>query len=194
MDRDPGRDGVGAVHCLPAESDCLPAKSGRNPSENAASAALPSAGVVAAVTAHLDLEGRIGSQAAFARAQDGLALARQRAATLFDCRPNQIALCTTCEQLWSLLFHAQRLPVGGRILASCGEWGGNLLSGRECRWRPSECFNELRIPKAVQVISGPVVEAVDHDFDGITASVVVVGGMRSDRVQRRHHQILPPPR
>jgi hypothetical protein len=66
---------------------------------NAASAALPSAGVVAAVTAHLDIEGRIGSQAAFARAQDGLALARQRAATLFDCRPNQIAFGTTCEQL-----------------------------------------------------------------------------------------------
>jgi hypothetical protein len=42
-----------------------------------------------------------------------LALVRQRAATLFDCRPNQIAFGTACEQLWSLLFHAQRLPVGG---------------------------------------------------------------------------------
>jgi cysteine desulfurase / selenocysteine lyase len=97
---------------------------------NAASTALPSAGVVAAVKAHLDLEGRISSQAAQASAQDALTLTRQRAATLFDCRPDQIAFGTTCEQLWSLLFHAQRLSTGGRILVSRGEWGGNLLTIR----------------------------------------------------------------
>jgi cysteine desulfurase / selenocysteine lyase len=97
---------------------------------NAASAALPSAGVVAAVKAHLDLESRIGSQAAQASARDALTLTRQRAATLFDCRPDQIAFGTTCEQLWSLLFHAQKLSTGGRILVSRGEWGGNLLTMR----------------------------------------------------------------
>src|SRR5712664_3164152 len=75
---------------------------------NAASAALPSAGVVAAVKAHLDLEARIGLQAALAKAHDGLTETRRRAAVLFDCRPDQIAFGTTCAQLWSLLFHAQR--------------------------------------------------------------------------------------
>jgi cysteine desulfurase / selenocysteine lyase len=95
---------------------------------NAASAALPSAGVVAAAREHLDLEGRIGLQAALARSRDGLTVTRQRAAALFDCRPDQIAFGTTCEQLWSLLFHAQRFPTGGRILVSRGEWGGNLLT------------------------------------------------------------------
>jgi selenocysteine lyase/cysteine desulfurase len=95
---------------------------------NAAGAALPSAGVVAAVKAHLDLEARVGLQAALAQAQDGLAQTRLRAATLFDCRPDEIAFGATCAQLWSLLFHARRLPTGGRILVSRGEWGGNLLA------------------------------------------------------------------
>jgi cysteine desulfurase/selenocysteine lyase len=94
---------------------------------NAAGAALPSAGVVAAVKAHLDLEAHAGLQAAAAKAQDGLAETRQRAATLLDCHPGEIAFGATCAQLWSLLFHAQRLPAGGRILVSRGEWGGNLL-------------------------------------------------------------------
>lgn len=95
---------------------------------NAGSAALPSADVVATVRAHLDLEARIGLQAALAKAQDGLATTRQRAATLLDCRPDQIAFGGTCAQLWSLLFQAQRFAKGGRILVSRGEWGGNLLA------------------------------------------------------------------
>jgi cysteine desulfurase/selenocysteine lyase len=95
---------------------------------NAGSAALPSAGVVATVRAHLDLEAKIGLQAALAAAQEGLAMTRQRAATLLDCRPDQIAFGGTCAQLWSLLFQAQRLPRGGRVLVSRGEWGGNLLA------------------------------------------------------------------
>jgi cysteine desulfurase / selenocysteine lyase len=95
---------------------------------NAANAALPSAGVVATMKAHLDLEARIGLQAALAKAQDGLTETRRRAAALFDCRPDEIAFGATCSQLWSLLFHAQRLPAGGCILVSRGEWGGNLLA------------------------------------------------------------------
>jgi cysteine desulfurase/selenocysteine lyase len=95
---------------------------------NAAGAALPSAGVVAAMKAHLDLEARVGLQAAVAKAQDGLTETRERAATLFDCRPDEIAFGATCAQLWSLLFHAQRRPAGGRILVSRGEWGGNLMA------------------------------------------------------------------
>jgi selenocysteine lyase/cysteine desulfurase len=95
---------------------------------NAAGAALPSADVVAAVKAHLDLEARLGLQAAFVKAQAGLAEARRRAAALFDCPPDAIAFGVTCAQLWSLLFHAQRLAPGGRILVSRGEWGGNLLA------------------------------------------------------------------
>ncbi len=95
---------------------------------NAASAALPSASVVAAVKAHLDLEVRISSQAAAERAQAGLAITRQRAATLLGCRPDQIAFGGTCAQLWSLMFHARKLPTSGRILVSRGEWGGNLLA------------------------------------------------------------------
>lgn len=97
---------------------------------NAASAALPPAGAVTAMKAHLDLEARIGPQAALAAAQDGLAEARRRAALLFDCRPGQIAFGTTCAQLWSLLFHAQGLEPGGRVLVSRGEWGGNLVAIR----------------------------------------------------------------
>jgi cysteine desulfurase / selenocysteine lyase len=95
---------------------------------NAAGASLPSGDVVAAVKAHLDLEARVGLQAALAQAQDGLTETRRRAAVLFDCRPDEIAFGTTCAQLWSLLFHARRLPAGGRILVSRGEWGGNLLA------------------------------------------------------------------
>jgi cysteine desulfurase / selenocysteine lyase len=95
---------------------------------NAASAALPSAGVVAAMKAHLDLEARVGLQAALAKVREGLTETRQRAAILFDCHPEQIAFGTTCAQLWSLLFHAQSFPSGGRILVSRGEWGGNLLA------------------------------------------------------------------
>lgn len=95
---------------------------------NAASAALPSATVVAAIKAHLDLEARIGLQASAERAQDGLAIARQRAATLLGCRADQIVFGSTCAQLWSLMFHARKLPKGGRILVSRGEWGGNLLA------------------------------------------------------------------
>lgn len=95
---------------------------------NAASAALPSAAVVAAVKAHLDLEARISLQAAADHAQTGLATTRQRAATLLGCRPDQIVFGGTCAQLWSLMFHAQKLPTGGRILVSRGEWGGNLLA------------------------------------------------------------------
>jgi cysteine desulfurase/selenocysteine lyase len=95
---------------------------------NAAGAALPSASAVAAMKAHLDLEARVGLQAAFAKAQDGLTETRQRAAILLDCRPEEIAFGATCAQLWSLLFHAQKLPAGGRILVSRGEWGGNLLT------------------------------------------------------------------
>jgi cysteine desulfurase / selenocysteine lyase len=95
---------------------------------NAGSAALPSSGVVAAMKAHLDLEAGIGTQAAAARAQAGLAATRHSAATLLGCRPDQIAFGGSCAQLWSLLFHAQRLPQRGRILVSRGEWGGNLLA------------------------------------------------------------------
>ncbi len=95
---------------------------------NAAGAALPSARVVAAVKAHLDLEANVGLQTALAKVQDGLAEARRRAAALFDCDPGEIAFGTTCAQLWSLLFQARRLPAGGRILVSRGEWGGNLLA------------------------------------------------------------------
>jgi selenocysteine lyase/cysteine desulfurase len=95
---------------------------------NAASAALPSRGVVAVVKAQLDLEAEIGPQAATARAQDGLVTARRRAATLLDCRPDQIAFGDSSARLWSLAFHALRLPKRGRILVSRGEWGGNLLA------------------------------------------------------------------
>ncbi|WP_315831317.1 aminotransferase class V-fold PLP-dependent enzyme [Bradyrhizobium prioriisuperbiae] len=102
---------------------------------NAGSAALPAADVVATVRAHLDLEAKIGLQAALTKAQEGLATTRQCAATLLDCRPDQIAFGSTCAQLWSLLFSSQRFAKGGRILVSRGEWGGNLLAiqvmGRE---------------------------------------------------------------
>ncbi|MGO4717400.1 aminotransferase class V-fold PLP-dependent enzyme [Bradyrhizobium sp. 2TAF24] len=95
---------------------------------NAASAALPSAGVIAAMTAHLDREGRVGLQAAAAGAADALATTRAHAARVLGCRSDQIAFGHGCAQLWALVLQARRPPRGARILVSRGEWGGNLLA------------------------------------------------------------------
>jgi len=95
---------------------------------NAASAALPSAGVIAAMTAHLDHEGRVGLQAALASAAEALTTTRAHAVRVFGCRADQITLGHGCAQLWALFLQARRPPRGARILVSRGEWGGNLLA------------------------------------------------------------------
>ncbi|MBR1219560.1 aminotransferase class V-fold PLP-dependent enzyme [Bradyrhizobium sp. U87765 SZCCT0131] len=95
---------------------------------NAASAALPSAGVIAAMRAHLEHEGRAGLQAALAGAADALAETRVRAAQVLGARADQIAFGGGCAQLWATVLRGRTPPRGARVLVSRGEWGGNLLA------------------------------------------------------------------
>jgi selenocysteine lyase/cysteine desulfurase len=97
---------------------------------NAAGAALPPAGVLAATVDFLTAEATLGGyEAVEARAAD---LARPYAALarLLGCERDDVAICASATAAWRAAFSGveARLPTGAVLLAVAGEYGSNAMA------------------------------------------------------------------
>lgn len=80
------------------------------------------------VTAHLDLERRIGGYAAAEVAAEGLAAFYTEAAGLLNAAPDEIAFVENATRAWGMAFHALPWQAGDRVLShGAAEYASNML-------------------------------------------------------------------
>ncbi|WP_209440770.1 N-methyl-L-tryptophan oxidase [Amycolatopsis thermoflava] len=94
---------------------------------NAAGAALPAAGTVATVVAHLELEAAIGGYEAAWQAAPRLDGVYRLAASALGARPDEIALVESATAGWQRAVAALRLQPGDRVLAARSSYVSSAL-------------------------------------------------------------------
>lgn len=94
---------------------------------NNAGAALPPQPVIDAVTAHLDLEARIGGYEAEAKARDGIERVYDSVAALLGCGREEVALVENATVGWDMAFYSLRFDPGDRILTAMAEYSSNFI-------------------------------------------------------------------
>ncbi len=95
---------------------------------DSAAAARSSRAVVAAVTAHLQLEARIGGYVAAELAQPAIDELRGGLGALLGRAPGDVAFTESAAASLRALLDAWPLSAGARVLVSAGEYGPNLAS------------------------------------------------------------------
>ncbi|MGW1074006.1 aminotransferase class V-fold PLP-dependent enzyme [Streptomyces sp. NPDC002537] len=95
---------------------------------NNAGAGLAPRPVVDAMTAHLELEGRLGAYEAAELAQDAVARAHGAIAELINCAPDEVAVLDSATRAWGMALASVPLREGDRVLVSPVEYGSNHLS------------------------------------------------------------------
>ena len=96
---------------------------------NHASASLPSAATLRAISEHLEREATLGPMEAGAAAAEQAGQARALAAELLHAHPDEIALTGGNSPGWGAAFAAMgNWRAGDRILVGRHEWGGNLAA------------------------------------------------------------------
>ena len=82
-----------------------------------------------AVTAHLDLERRIGGYAAAEAAAESLAAFYDETAGLLNAAPDEIAFVENATRAWNMAFHALPWAEGDRVLThGAAEYASNMLA------------------------------------------------------------------
>jgi selenocysteine lyase/cysteine desulfurase len=110
---------------------------------NAAGAALPAPGVVAAMARHLALEERLGPyEAEQRRAKELTGEIYARLADLLGAGAGEIALFGSATDAWCRTVCALRIPAGSRIWVTRYEYAGNLIALQRIA-RASECTLEV---------------------------------------------------
>lgn len=95
---------------------------------NNAGAGLMSRRTLAAMTDHLELEGRIGGYEAAAEAADRIEATYASMARLLGARRDEIALFDNSTHAWNAAFYSVPLGPGDRILTGRDEYGSNVLA------------------------------------------------------------------
>ena len=95
---------------------------------NNAGASLMPGPVADAVTAHLDLERRVGGYEAEARAADDLAAFYTEFAALLGCSESEIAYVENATRAWDMLFYSLPFAAGDRVLTHGAEDASNFLA------------------------------------------------------------------
>ena len=101
-----------------------------------AGSSLPTAAVVDAVKAHLDLEARIGGYAAADRAAAQLEEVYTSTAAMVGCDPEELAFAESATRAWWAAFESIPLRPGDRVLTTHSEYISNmfgLLRARDLR-------------------------------------------------------------
>jgi selenocysteine lyase/cysteine desulfurase len=159
---------------------------------NNAGAALPPAGVLQAVTAHLNLEAEIGGYEAAAAADDRRNQIYGSIGRLIGCAPDEIALVENATVAWNLAFHSIPFVAGDRILTAQAEYASNFIgflqiarrTGAEIGVVPSTASGELDVAALEKMIDGRVkLIAITHvpTNGGLVNPAAEVGA-----VARRH--------
>jgi cysteine desulfurase / selenocysteine lyase len=94
---------------------------------NAAGAALPAAGTIETVVAHLELEATIGGYEAAWQAAPRLEGVYRLAASVLGAAPEEIALVESATAGWQRAVAALRLQAGDRVLAARSSYVSNAL-------------------------------------------------------------------
>ncbi len=95
---------------------------------NNAGASLMPAPVADAVSAHLDLERRVGGYEAEAQAADDLAAFYTEFAALLGCSEAEVAYVENATRAWDMLFYSLPFAPGERILTHGAEYASNFLA------------------------------------------------------------------
>ncbi|RLU82337.1 aminotransferase [Streptomyces griseocarneus] len=95
---------------------------------NNAGAGLAPQPVVDAMTAHLELEARVGAYEAAELAEEGIARAHGAVAELLNCAPDEVAILDSATRAWGMALASVPLREGDRVLVSPVEYGSNHLS------------------------------------------------------------------
>ncbi len=95
---------------------------------NNAGAALMSQATLAAMTAQLELEARIGGYEAAEQAQDQIDATYDAVAELVGGQPAEVALFDNSTHAWNAAFYSIPLRAGDRILTGRAEYGSNVLA------------------------------------------------------------------
>ncbi|MGE0005189.1 MAG: aminotransferase class V-fold PLP-dependent enzyme [Parvibaculaceae bacterium] len=95
---------------------------------NNAGAALPPRAVTEAVTAHLELEERIGGYEAYGERVDAIENTYDALARLLNARADEIALLDCATRAWDMAFYSLPLRAGDRILTSRSEYSSNFIA------------------------------------------------------------------
>ncbi len=132
---------------------------------NNAGAALQPAPVIAAVTAHLELEAAIGGYEAERDAEAAIAHIYDAAAGLLGGSSDEIAVLESASRAWAMAFYAIPLRRGDRILTATAEYASNYIAYLQVAER-----------------TGAVIEVVPDDEHG-ALSVDALAAMMDDRVK-----------
>jgi len=116
---------------------------------NNAGAALMPRPVLDAVTAHLELEARIGGYEAAERAAETIEGAYDAAARLLGCGRDEIAFVENATRAWDMAFYSIGFKPGDRILTAVAEYASNYIAYLQTTHR-----------------TGAVVEVVPNDEHG----------------------------
>jgi cysteine desulfurase / selenocysteine lyase len=132
---------------------------------NNAGAGLMPQPVLDATTDHLRLEADIGGYEAFDK--NGAALDRfyDSAASLINCRAQEIAFVENATRAWDMAFYSLDFKPGDRILTAKAEYASNYIA-------------YLQVARK----TGAVVEAIDNDEHG-QISIAALEAMIDDRVK-----------
>ena len=95
---------------------------------NNAGAGLLATPTLDAMTAHLELEARIGGYEAAAANHAGLDRAYGAVAELINARPDEIALVENATRAWDMAFYAIPFVRGDKILTSVAEYASNYIA------------------------------------------------------------------
>ncbi len=95
---------------------------------NNAGAALMPTSVSQAITAHLELEARIGGYEAADQAAEAIEATYASAARLLGCQPEEIACVENATRAWDMAFYAIPFRPGDRILTAMAEYASNYIA------------------------------------------------------------------
>jgi cysteine desulfurase / selenocysteine lyase len=95
---------------------------------NNAGAALPPAGVLQAVRAHLELEANIGGGEAAEAASAAIEHSYDAIAAMLGCGREEIALVESATRAWDMAFYAMQFSRGDRILTGRSEYASNAIA------------------------------------------------------------------
>jgi selenocysteine lyase/cysteine desulfurase len=94
---------------------------------NAGASLMPQA-VLDAVTAHLELETKVGGYEAAEEAGKRIEGVYASAAALVGCGADEIALVDNATRAWDAIFYSLPFAAGDRVLTSTAEYGSNFIA------------------------------------------------------------------
>lgn len=110
---------------------------------NNAGASLMPQPVLDAVVGHLQLEAQIGAYEAEARRGDAVERVYDAAATMLNCRRDEIAFVECATRAWDMAFYAIPFRPGDRILTAEAEYASNYIAYLQMAKKAGVCVEVI---------------------------------------------------